>query len=266
MSSTFNTTTQLCFDNVHRLTICTLLLRLSSPAKPLWKTHLSVSSPHNNTLYELRNIMKAPLNKSEKKTARIWNWMADHYSKQPIQDEASYQKKLEITRKYLTPQTRLLEFGCGTGGTSLFHAPYVEHIHAIDVSQNMIDIAKGKLQNESNVNFECMGIDSLQVPPASYNIILGLSILHLLPNHKSVLRKVHGLLKPGGHFISSTTCMGDFARFLRFLPFSWFGMNLQVFTKKDLYQNIREAGFEIVEDFQPPGKDKAAFVVAKKVE
>ena len=29
---------------------------------------------------------------------RFWNWHAERYSRQPIADEASYQKKLAITR------------------------------------------------------------------------------------------------------------------------------------------------------------------------
>ncbi len=57
---------------------------------------------------------------------RFWNWTAERYSRQAIADEASYKKKLAITQEYLTPNIRVVEFGCGTGSTAIVHAPAVK--------------------------------------------------------------------------------------------------------------------------------------------
>ena len=57
---------------------------------------------------------------------RFWNWNAERYARQAIADEASYQKKLAITQSYLTPDMRVVEFGCGTGSTAIVHAPKVK--------------------------------------------------------------------------------------------------------------------------------------------
>ena len=54
------------------------------------------------------------LSKEEEQNSKIWNRFADSYFKSNIKDEESYQKKLEITREYMTPQSKVLEFGCGT--------------------------------------------------------------------------------------------------------------------------------------------------------
>jgi cyclopropane fatty-acyl-phospholipid synthase-like methyltransferase len=43
----------------------------------------------------------------------------------------------------------LLEFGCGTGGTAIIHAPHVKHIRAIDISPRMIEIAKSRAEAAS---------------------------------------------------------------------------------------------------------------------
>ncbi|MEM9771872.1 MAG: class I SAM-dependent methyltransferase, partial [Cyanobacteria bacterium P01_D01_bin.73] len=96
-------------------------------------------------------------------SAGFWDKIAEKYSKQPIADEASYEKKLAVTREYLKPGMELLEIGCGTGSTALFHAPYVKHIRAIDFSEKMIGIAQAKAadQNIENVTFEQSGIDDL---------------------------------------------------------------------------------------------------------
>jgi cyclopropane fatty-acyl-phospholipid synthase-like methyltransferase len=56
-------------------------------------------------------------------SAKFWDKVADGYAKQPIADEAAYQKKLQITRDYLQPRMNMLEFGCGTGSTALAPCP-----------------------------------------------------------------------------------------------------------------------------------------------
>jgi 2-polyprenyl-3-methyl-5-hydroxy-6-metoxy-1,4-benzoquinol methylase len=213
--------------------------------------------------------------KYEKRAAGFWNRLANHYYKQPIQDDEAYRKKLAMTRGYFTPQSRVLEFGCGTGGTAIQHAPYVAHVHAIDVSSKMIDIAKSQADTASppvtNVHFECAGIDTFQAPEP-YDVVMGMSILHLLPNKDEILQRVHGMVKPGGYFVSSTACLGDFgaAIFLKYAtpPLTFLGVmpTLNVFTKDELKTSIEKAGFSIEEEFQPGNeKDKAVFIVAKKI-
>lgn len=66
-----------------------------------------------------------------KESGRFWNRTAASYSRMPIADQASYEKKLEITRTYLRPDMDLLEIGCGTGSTAIEHAPQVKHIHEV---------------------------------------------------------------------------------------------------------------------------------------
>uniref|UniRef100_A0A7S3YDG3 Methyltransferase domain-containing protein n=1 Tax=Heterosigma akashiwo TaxID=2829 RepID=A0A7S3YDG3_HETAK len=207
----------------------------------------------------------------EQKTAKIWNRFADGYAKQPIKDEESYQKKLEMTREYMAPHSKVLEFGCGTGGTALLHAPYVSSVHAIDISSRMIEIAKQRQKETGieNVDFQCTGIDSMDVPDESYDIVLGLSVLHLLPNKDGVMKKIYNKLKPGGYFMSSTICMGDMSRMIRWVtsPLSFLGVlpELNIFTKAELTQSMEQAGFTIEGEFQS-GKDKAAvFLVARKL-
>lgn len=57
---------------------------------------------------------------------KFWDRMANKYARQPIADEAAYQHKLDVTRQHFTPQSKVLEFGCGTGSTALLHAPHVK--------------------------------------------------------------------------------------------------------------------------------------------
>ena len=144
-------------------------------------------------------------------SAKFWNKIAEPYSQQPIIDEAAYQKKLQGTQEYLKPDMSVLEFGCGTGTTAIAHSPYVKQIRAIDFSSEMIKIAKAKAEakNINNVTFEQLTIEELTVPDESFDVVLGLNILHLLENKKEVIAKVYKMLKPGGVFVTSTVCLGD---------------------------------------------------------
>jgi len=203
------------------------------------------------------------------RSAKFWDRISKRYSKQPVADEESYQKKLQVTREYFRPDMEVLEFGCGTGSTAIVHAPFVKHIQAIDVSPKMIAIAQGKADAEhiKNVIFDCLTLGELNVPDSSVDVVMGHSILHLLENWEETITSVYKMLKPGGVFVSSTTCIGDSMKFFKFIaPVGKFlGLMplIKIFTTKELENGISAAGFEIVHQWQP-GKNKAVFIVAKK--
>lgn len=203
-------------------------------------------------------------------SAKFWDKIAERYSKRPIADEAAYQKKLQITREYFRPDMEVLEFGCGTGSTAIVHASYVKHIQAIDISSKMIEIAQGKadVKNVGNVTFKQSTIEELSVSEQTLDAVLGLSILHLLDNKEEVIAKVYKMLKPGGIFVTSTACIGDSMNFFKIIvPVGkFFGLIplVRVFTRKELEDSLTGAGFEIDYQWQP-GKNKAVFIVAKKV-
>jgi 2-polyprenyl-3-methyl-5-hydroxy-6-metoxy-1,4-benzoquinol methylase len=202
-------------------------------------------------------------------SARFWNRMASRYSKKPVPDEEIYNKKIEITQSYLRPDMNLLEFGCGTGSTALTHASLVNHILAIDFSEKMIGIAEAKRQsaNIQNVDFERRTIEHLNAAEHSFDIVLGLSILHLLDSWEETIQKVYSLLKPGGCFISSTACIADSMKLFKFIaPIGRsIGLlpELAIFTRAELVQGFYSTGFSLEREWQP-GKNQAIFIVAKK--
>ena len=201
--------------------------------------------------------------------SRFWDRIAEKYARQPVSDEAAYQKKLDMTRALFREDSDVFEFGCGTGTTAIHHAPRVRSIRAIDVSEAMLAIARGKAEAAglTNVTFERAAIEDLTVPDSSYDVVLGMSILHLVPDRRAVLGKVHRMLKPGGAFVSSTACLGDRMWFMApILPIGRaFGLLpfVKVFQSKTLRKEIKDAGFEIETDWQP-GKTAALFIIARK--
>ena len=200
---------------------------------------------------------------------RFWNWMADRYSRQAITDEASYKKKLALTQKYLTPESRVAEFGCGTGSTAVIHAPLVKSYHAIDVSERMIEIAREKAGEAglSNFTFTVGTLEEAGLPPNSCDAVLALNILHLVPDLTGTLAAASQALEPGGHLVSSTICSRDLKGNLRLLGPVTRALPLfpsvGSFSTSDLEQQFQNAGLNIVERFkQAPG---VVFHIAEKV-
>eukprot|EP00568_Trieres_chinensis_P009225 CAMPEP_0183292482 /NCGR_PEP_ID=MMETSP0160_2-20130417/1522_1 /TAXON_ID=2839 ORGANISM="Odontella Sinensis, Strain Grunow 1884" /NCGR_SAMPLE_ID=MMETSP0160_2 /ASSEMBLY_ACC=CAM_ASM_000250 /LENGTH=227 /DNA_ID=CAMNT_0025453437 /DNA_START=150 /DNA_END=833 /DNA_ORIENTATION=- len=216
---------------------------------------------------------------SSSNSAKFWDKIADGYSKKPIGDEAAYQEKLRITQAYLRPHMEVLEYGCGTGGTALIHAPHVKHILATDVSRNMIDIARRRAAEGKvdNVTFKRASIEELDIPDNSKDAVLGLSILHLLDDREGSIRRTYRWLKPGGVFITSTPCVKDMGAMARMFArsaslFQYFGLlpTFYAFSRDELASCFKNSGFVIEHEWRPTDdkgkikKDSAIFMVAKK--
>jgi 2-polyprenyl-3-methyl-5-hydroxy-6-metoxy-1,4-benzoquinol methylase len=203
------------------------------------------------------------------KPDKVWNRFAKRYAKSPVSNEAAYQEKLKITRTYFTPESEVLEFGCGTGTTAVSHAPFVKHIHAIDVSSKMLEFAQSKADaaDVSNVTFTCANIERLSEGGTTYDVIMGHSILHLLEDKEAVIATVYDMLEPGGVFVSSTVCISGKKSVLRvgLTIGKQFGLLplVNFFSVDELVQSLTNAGFTIDQQWLPENSD-AVFIVAKK--
>ena len=199
---------------------------------------------------------------------KFWDFIAKKYARDPVANPVAYQKKLDITRQYMNKDMQVAELACGTGSTAIAHAPFVNHIYAHDVSAKMLAIAQDKADaaNISNITFTQTKIEDFHPQNSSFDMVMCHSIFHLLVDKELVLANVFSMLKPGGIFISSTTCAANMTiaklilpvgNFLGLLPF------IQFFSPDELLTSFTNAGFHIEQKWQPENSD-AIFVVAKK--
>lgn len=204
-----------------------------------------------------------------KPSAKFWDRIAAKYAQSPIKNESAYKQKLKLTRAHLEPDMCLLEFGCGTGSTAILHAPFVHELLALDISANMLKIARQRADDAgiTNITFQHGAVDDFEAPVAAFDAVMGMSILHLLHNKTAVLAKVFQVLKPGGVFISSTACMADDWLVMKYLLPLVSGMRLipyvNVFSAAELVDELVAAGFQIEHQWQP-AKKEAVFLVARK--
>lgn len=200
----------------------------------------------------------------------FWDRMAARYAAQPVADPASYQTKLDATRKLLRPDMEIFEFGCGTGSTALAHAPFVKHIRAVDFSAEMVGIARHKAEEAgvTNVTFDQADITTMPMEAGHYDLVMAHSILHLLKTPQAAIDASFALLKPGGYFVSSTACLAT--GFLRALGFiapigraAGLLPMLTMFSPDELETMQRKAGFRIEHRWQP-APNRAVFMIARK--
>ena len=200
--------------------------------------------------------------------AAFWDKLAPRYAAQPIDDVPAYEETIAVTAAYLSPEDRVLEIGCGTGGTALTLAQTAREVVATDVSQGMISIAKSKLTaNTPNVSFKVASSDEI-LDEAPFQAICAFNILHLVDDPKTTITALSRQVDEGGLIISKTPCMGEGAFFMPAIIWVMrqFGKApfVHVMTGDQLEAMFHKAGFEILERRKFWSGKINPFIVARK--
>ncbi|MBM1632512.1 class I SAM-dependent methyltransferase [Sulfitobacter mediterraneus] len=201
--------------------------------------------------------------------SRFWNRMAPGYARSTISDVENYERKLRETAALMRPDMQVLEIGCGTGSTALWHAPNVAHITATDLSSGMLDIAREKARTAAieNVTFVEAAAEDVPQPDRPYDMIMAHSLLHLVKDHREVITNMANMLAPGGFLVTSTICMSEGLSAFKLI--AWPGRilgllpRINFLRKRDLEDAVQDAGLKIHTCWRP-GKRKAVFLIARK--
>jgi len=90
-----------------------------------------------------------------------------------------------------------LEVGCGKGEFSRRLAERSKQVLALDLSPEMIRIAREQSTRCPNIEFQIADVMSYDLPPEGFDCIASLATLHHLPL-REILLKMKAALKPGG--------------------------------------------------------------------
>ena len=202
---------------------------------------------------------------------KFWDKTAAKYAQDPVRDEQTYQRKLSETQAVLKADMNLLEFGCGTGTTAVHHAPHVATIKALDISENMLEIGRGRAQEAgvSNVEFVHSTVFDYAAGSEELDGVLALNVLHLMADWREAVVESARILKPGGIFVTSTVCLANsklrfikwvepLARAVGLMP------NLYILSEAELVDAIEGAGLQIETRWQHAKDGIAVFIVARK--
>jgi len=93
-----------------------------------------------------------------------------------------------------------LEVGCGTGAFARRLAERARHVVALDLSPEMIHVARSRSADFPNLEFDVADAISWDFPAAHFDCIVNIATLHHLPLREMIL-KLKDALRPGGVLI-----------------------------------------------------------------
>ena len=112
-------------------------------------------------------------------------------------------KKLDVLEpKKLTA----IDIGCGTGAFSIYASKYLKKIYAVDVSKEMLKIAKAKAKVAEIKNIEFCNSGFLQFQPdKKVDVVFSKWAFHHLPDYwkQAALLNINKMLKPDGILLLS---------------------------------------------------------------
>lgn len=204
------------------------------------------------------------------KSAKFWNKRAAKFDTEDDPNSEVRKAKYEQIKKYLNKEQLVLDFGCAVGSLSQVIAPFVNEVHGVDISVEMIKIAKEKAQNNNINNIKFIEGDILneKFDSSRYDVVVAMYVLHLVENPKRTLQRLVELINHQGFLILEVPCMKRFNFFKRFLfvPFiKLAGLPyLASFDSNNIDDMIKQNGLEIVETEFTKKKFPRYFIVAKK--
>ena len=209
------------------------------------------------------------------KSEEFWDGASKNYDKTEERFEYIHSRSRENTKRFLKDSDRALDYGCGTGTAACQFSALVKEVQAIDISSNMIEIAKEKAAVASieNVSFEQGDIFDSKYSNETFDVILAFNMLHTAPNPQDVILRVKELLKPNGLFISVTHCLRQRMSFLVSLQIQFVSVlcklgiipiHIRRITSSDVESLLAVGEFQTLESEEIYKDASSYFVVAKK--
>ncbi|MGV6847073.1 MAG: class I SAM-dependent methyltransferase [Marinibacterium sp.] len=201
--------------------------------------------------------------------AMFWDGIARRYAARPVGDPAAYEATLDRVRHYLGRHDRVLELGCGTGTTALLLAPAVGEYVASDVSPEMIAIGNEKLATDPSQGLRFEVARARQAGTGDrFDAVLAFNLLHLLEDLPAALAGIRDRLPEGGLFISKTPCLASkkwlLWPVLKVMQLVGKAPFVRFLNPEGLQDQLRTAGFEILETGDYPAKTGSRLIVARK--
>ncbi|MEA5502434.1 class I SAM-dependent methyltransferase [Halotia wernerae UHCC 0503] len=140
--------------------------------------------------------------------------------------------------KHLPPHCEnVLDIGCGTGAFSRLLAKRTAKVLAIDLSPNMIEVARQRSKKYTNIDFHVADILKQEFSVEQFDAIVSIATVHHLPIEK-LLPNLEVALKPGGKLVildlleheNLQDSLSDFIA----VPLSWF---FQIFRNRHIKQS-----------------------------
>ena len=129
------------------------------------------------------------------------------------------------------------DLGCGTGRLSEVLAPNVRRVIGVDASPEMLDAARERLAEVTNVELRAGELEALPIDSDSLDAAVLSLVLHHTPDPAAVLREAHRTLAPGGRILVVDMLPHDRAEYRQQMGHVWQG-----FSEAQIASWFREVG------------------------
>lgn len=102
-----------------------------------------------------------------------------------------------ISYSNISGDGRILDVCCGTGRSSELFVEKGYNVTCLDISKELIDIAKANIGKFSNVDFIVGAFEDYVIPENSFDLLISGTAFHWL-DPDIAYKKVYTILKPGG--------------------------------------------------------------------
>ena len=102
---------------------------------------------------------------------------------------------------FFSNHARGADFGCGSGRWASLAAPRVGHLICLDPSESALNVARGNLASNANVEFILGDVQTNQIPVDSLDFGYSLGVLHHVPDTQAALTSCVSRLKQGAPFL-----------------------------------------------------------------
>lgn len=153
--------------------------------------------------------MTEALRRTEEK--KFWDGYAVRYDRFIKKLPKAYERIVEIAAGHINKDTDVLEIASGTGVLSYPLAPYCRSLTACDLSEQMIRIANGKLNESgiSNLTFEVHDAYNLPYDDERFDFVLASNTLHVMMEPRRALTSIKKVVKKDGIVFLPTYCHGQ---------------------------------------------------------
>lgn len=146
-------------------------------------------------------------NTIKKGITELWNNAYTNYDNCYAHGMKSEGEKLEwlrlLDRLIETKPSEVLDVGAGTGFVSLLLAEQGHNCKGVDLSENMLSVARAKAEKAgyTNVSFAIADAEDTKEQSNYYDVVINRHLVWTLPHPEKAIRDWKRVLKPGGKLI-----------------------------------------------------------------
>jgi tRNA (cmo5U34)-methyltransferase len=132
----------------------------------------------------------------------------------------------------------VLDLGSGTGNVSLALKQKFQYasISCIDIAENMIEMAKLKLDNYNDIEYYTGDFSEFEFKRKYDVVVSSLALHHIRTDEekKEFYSKIYELLNPGGIFLNSDSVLGSNEKLTNLYTEKWIEFLLESITLKEV--------------------------------